>query len=302
MKLLLFGANGQVGHELRRSLAGLGELVCATRTGTLGDGTRCEAADFDVPGSPAALVERIAPDVVVNGAAYTAVDKAESDRDAAFRANADAPREIAQACARRDALLVHYSTDYVFDGSATRPYREDDPVAPLNAYGESKLAGELAVRGSDARHIVFRIGWVYAAHGVNFLQSVLRQAAEGGELQVVADQVGTPTPAALVADVTAVILARPFLRSGLWHLAASGSTSRHGFAQAIADRAHAMRIIARRPAVLPIATADHPVAARRPAFSCLDTSMLVRDHDVAIPPWEAGLQAVLAAIRGRHED
>ena len=302
MKLLLFGANGQIGHELRRSLAGAGELVLATRTGVLGDGTRCEAADFDVPGSLPPLIERIAPDVVVNAAGYTAVDKAESDRDAAFRANADAPREIALACAQRDALLVHYSTDYVFDGAATRPYREDDPVAPLNVYGESKLAGELAIRDGGARHVILRTGWVYAAHGRNFLRAVLQQARERDELRVVADQVGTPTPASLVADATAYILASPFPQSGLWHLAASGSASRHDFAQAIVDLAHAQRLIERRPALVPIATTDHPAPARRPGFSCLDTARIIRDHGVIIPAWDAGLRRVLAEIgAGRAE-
>lgn len=303
MKLLLFGANGQVGRELRRSLAGAGELVCATRTGMLGDGTRCEAADFDVPGSPAALVERIAPDVVVNAAAYTAVDKAESDRDAAFRANADAPRELAQACAHRDALLVHYSTDYVFDGSATRPYREDDPAAPLNAYGESKLAGEDAIRGGGGRHVILRSGWVYAAHGRNFLQAILRQAREREELRVVVDQVGTPTPAALVAEATARIVAKPLLRSGTWHLAPSGSTSWHGFAKAIVEHAHARGLIPRKPRVVPIATTEYPAPARRPAYSCLEASAIARDHGVSAPEWEAGLLATLADIgRWRERD
>jgi dTDP-4-dehydrorhamnose reductase len=233
MRLLLFGANGQVGHELRRSLAPLGEVVCATRSGALADGTTCETADFDDPASLPGVVARVAPDVVVNAAAYTAVDKAETDADAAFRANAAAPGAIADACARMGALLVHYSTDYVFDGAGSRPYREDDPVSPLGVYGASKLAGEQAVQGSSARHLVFRTAWVYADHGRNFLLTMLRLAKERDELRVVADQVGTPTPAALIADVTAQAIARPFTGSGLWHLTASGSTTWHGFAEAI---------------------------------------------------------------------
>src|SRR5690606_19445384 len=188
MRLLLLGGNGQVGTELRRSLAPLGEVVVATRDGRLGDALACEVADLDQPGTLAGLVARIAPDVVVNAAAHTRVDKAESEPEAAFRANAEAPWVLAEACRERDALLVHYSTDYVFDGRGTRPYREDDPVAPLGVYGASKLAGEQAVRASGARHLVFRTAWVYAAHGRNFLRTMLRLAGERDELRVVADQ------------------------------------------------------------------------------------------------------------------
>src|SRR5690606_78158 len=207
--------------------------------GHLGDGGSCEVADFAAPQSLPALVDRIGPDVVVNAAAYTAVDRAETEREAAFRANAQAPGALAQACARRDALLVHYSTDYVFDGTATRPYREDDPVAPLGVYGESKLAGEQAVQASGARHMVFRTAWVYADRGRNFMLTMLRLAGERDELRVVADQTGTPTPASLIADTTATMLSRPFAGSGLWHLTARGETTWHGFAQAIVERAHA---------------------------------------------------------------
>lgn len=295
MRFLLLGANGQVGHELRRSLAPLGEVVCATRDGRLADGGgACEAADLDRPDSLPALVDRIEPDVVVNAAAYTAVDRAESEREAAFRANAEAPGALAGACARRDALFVHYSTDYVFDGSGTRPYREDDPVAPLGVYGESKLAGERAVQGSGARHMVFRTAWVYADRGRNFMRTMLRLAAERDELRVVADQVGSPTPAALIADATASVLARPFAGSGLWHLTASGETSWHGFASAIVARAHALGRIPRMPRVVPIATADYPTPARRPAYSRLDCSRLERDFGIVPPDWAQALQAVLA--------
>jgi dTDP-4-dehydrorhamnose reductase len=293
MKLLLLGANGQVGHELRRALAPLGEVVCTTRSGALADGRPCEVADLDRPETLAALVARIAPDVVVNAAAYTAVDAAETDRDAAFRANAEAPAALAAACAQSGALLVHYSTDYVFDGNATRPYREDDPTAPMGVYGASKLAGEEAVRASGARHLVFRTAWVYASHGRNFMRTMLRLAAEREELRVVADQVGTPTPAALIADVTAQVLARPFAGSGLWHLTATGGTSWHGFASAIVALAHARGLIARAPRVLPIATADYPTPARRPAWSRLDCGRLERDFGIALPGWQEALDAVL---------
>lgn len=296
MKLLLFGGNGQVGTELRRSLGSLGDVVVATRSGTLEDGTRCEQADFDAPESLPELVDRIAPDLVVNAAAHTAVDRAESEPDAAFRANAQAPQAIAGACARRGIRLVHYSTDYVFDGHGTRPYREDDPTAPASVYGASKLAGEEAIRGSGAPHLIFRTAWVYAAHGRNFLRTMLRLAGERDELRVVADQLGTPTPAALIADVTARVLAQPSSRSGIWHLTAGGATSWHGFAEAIMQGAQARGLIARVPRVLPIATADYPTPAARPAYSVLDCSALQRDLGVALPGWQEGLSLTLDAL------
>ena len=295
MKILLFGANGQVGHELRRSLALLGDVVATTRTGLLDDGASCERADFDLPEALPSLVERIAPDVVVNAAAYTAVDRAESERDAAFRANAEAPGRIALACAARDIPLVHYSTDYVFDGTGTRPYRETDPTAPLGVYGESKLAGEDAIRASGAKHKIFRTAWVYAPHGKNFLRTMLRLAAERDELRVVADQRGTPTSAALIADVTAKALQRQDL-NGLWHLTAAGETSWHGFAYAIVEGAHARGLIGRRPRVVPISTADYPTPARRPAYSRLETARLAQDFGVVPPAWTDGLTTTLQAL------
>jgi dTDP-4-dehydrorhamnose reductase len=293
LRILLFGGSGQLGTELERSLAGLGEVTVGTRNGRRNNGGGCETADFDRPGELEALVGRIAPDVVVNAAAYTQVDQAESERDAAFRANAEAPAVLAHACRERDALLVHYSTDYVFDGRGTRPYREDDPVAPLGVYGESKLAGEQAIRGSGARHLVFRTAWVYAGHGRNFLRTMLRLAGQHDELRVVADQHGTPTPAALIADVTAQVLAQRPERSGLWHLTPTGETTWHGFAEAIVDRAHVLGLISRRPEVVPIATADFPTPAARPGYSVLDCSAFQRDFAIALPRWQDGLQGVL---------
>lgn len=296
MKVLLFGASGQVGHELRRSLAPIGDVVCTTRSGTLADGTPCETADFDVPGTLSALIARVAPDAVVNAAAYTAVDRAEDEPDAAFRANAEAPRAIAEACARHDALFVHYSTDYVFDGTATRPYREDDPTNPLGVYGASKLAGEQAIQASGARHMIFRTAWVYAAHGKNFLLTMLRLAKERDELRVVADQVGTPTSAALIADVTAAALRQSQMPSGLWHLTAHGQTSWHGFAEAIVEGAYERGLIARKPSVVPIATADFPTRARRPAYSCMDNGRLPADLRAVVHDWRDGLRRVLGEL------
>ena len=296
MRLLLLGANGQVGHALRRELPRLGEVVCTTRSGLLPDGTACERADLDQPGTLAALVERVAPDIVVNAAAWTAVDRAEQDRDAAFRANAEAPAALAEACARRGTLLVHYSTDYVFDGRGDRPWREDDPTAPLGVYGASKLAGEDAVRGSGAPHLVFRTAWVYGDHGHNFMRTMLRLGAERDELRVVADQVGTPTSARLIAEVTATVLAGDAGESGLWHLTALGGTSWHGFATAILEGAHARGLLARMPRVVPVSTEEYPTPARRPANSRLDTSALRRRWPVQLPEWEKELARILDGI------
>ncbi len=299
MKILLFGANGQVGTELRRSLAPSGEVIATTRSGTLPDGSTCERADFDEPDTLAALIDRIAPDLVVNAAAYTAVDRAEDEVDAAFRANAEAPRVIAEACRRRDALLVHYSTDYVFDGQGTRPYREDDPVAPVGVYGASKLAGEQVIHASGARHLIFRTAWVYAAHGNNFLRTMLRLAAERDELRVVVDQIGAPTPAALVADVTTQVLSQSPQHSGLWHLTAGGQTSWHGFAEAIVAGAHATGLLASRPRVIPITSADYSTRATRPAYSVLDCSRLHSEFGVRLPRWHDAFGEVLARVAER---
>ncbi len=297
MKILLFGGNGQVGAELRRSLAPLGELVATTRDGRLADGAVCEIADFDDPAALPGLIARIAPDLVVNAAAYTAVDRAEDDAESAYRANALAPRAIAEACAARGARLIHYSTDYVFDGRATEPYREDAATSPLGVYGASKLAGERAIAESGAHHFIFRTAWVYAPHGKNFLLTMLRLAKERDELRVVADQIGTPTSAWLIAYATAAAL-HSQRDSGIWNLTASGQTSWHGFAEAIVREAHARGLLPRMPAVIPIATADYPTRAERPAYSVLDNSAFQRDFDIELPNWYEGLVQVLDEMAG----
>ena len=293
-RVLLLGANGQVGHELRRSLAGLGELTLTTRSGVLEDGIATEVADFDQPESLAALVDRISPDVVVNAAAYTAVDRAEDDVAAAFRANAEAPAQLARACAARDALLVHYSTDYVFDGQSTRPYRPDDATAPLGVYGASKLAGEAKIRESGCRHMIFRTAWVYGNHGNNFMRTMLRLGADRAQLSVVADQFGTPTPALLIADVTARALEQGGERSGIWHLTATGQTSWHGFANNIFRLSLASGTLPKIPEVIAIATAGYPTRAQRPAYSCLETRQTCEDFKVPLPSWEQGLEQLLS--------
>lgn len=295
MTVLLFGGNGQVGHELRRSLRALGDVVVTTRSGQLPDGARCEVADFDRPGTLAELVERVAPAIVVNAAAYTAVDKAEDDVDAAFRTNAEAPGVLARACALRDIPFVHYSTDYVFDGQGSRPYREDDPTAPLGVYGASKLAGEDAVRSVGGRHLILRTAWVYGRHGHNFMKTMLRLGADRDKLRVVADQVGTPTPAALIADVTAELLGLRDAPSGTFHLTPRGETSWHGFAEAIFEEALVRGLISRAPKVIPIATSDYPTRARRPGYSRLDIGRLEQVLGHVLPEWRAGLQQVLGS-------
>jgi len=292
--ILLLGANGQLGQELRRALAPLGTIVATTRSGALPDGSACEVADFDQPASLAALLDRVQPTVVVNAAAYTAVDRAESDRDAAFRANAEAPGVLAQWCAQAGVPLVHYSTDYVFDGQGTRPYREDDSTAPLGVYGASKLAGEQAIRAAGGRHLIFRTAWVYASHSANFLRTMLRVGAERDVLRVVADQVGTPTPAALIADVTAQSLQHDGALSGTWHLTAKGETSWHGFAEAIFAEAVATGVLPRAPKVEAITTAEYPTPAKRPAYSHLDVAKLEQDFGVVLPSWQDGLKRVIA--------
>jgi dTDP-4-dehydrorhamnose reductase len=292
--ILLLGANGQLGQELRRALAPLGSMVSTTRSGALPDGTACEVADFDQPASLAALLDRVQPTVVVNAAAYTAVDRAEEDRDAAFRANAEAPGVMARWCAQAGVPLVHYSTDYVFDGQGTRPYREDDTTAPLGVYGASKLAGEEAIRAAGGRHLIFRAAWVYASHSANFLRTMLRVGAERDVLRVVADQIGTPTPAALIADVTAQALQHDGALSGTWHLTAKGETSWHGFAEAIFAEAVAAGMLPRAPKVEAITTAEYPTPAKRPAYSHLDVAKLEQDFGVVLPRWQDGLKRVIA--------
>ncbi len=298
MTILLLGANGQLGQELRRALAPLGSIVVTTRNGTLPDGSACEVADFDQPASLMSLLDRVQPAVVVNAAAYTAVDRAEDDRDAAFRANAEAPGVLARWSAQAGVPLVHYSTDYVFDGQGTRPYRENDATAPLGVYGASKLAGEAAIREAGGRYLIFRTAWVYASHSANFLRTMLRVGADRDVVRVVADQVGTPTPAALIAEVTAQVLQHGGGLSGTWHLTGKGETSWHGFAEAIFAEAVSAGMLTRRPKVEAITTAEYPTPAKRPAYSHLDVTKLEQDFGLVLPMWREGLQRVIAEISG----
>ena len=283
-----------MGHALLRSLARIGEVVATTRSGLLDDGSVCERLDLSDLDTIAPLLRRVQPDVVVNAAAYTAVDRAEDEIEAAFRANAEAPGRLAEACAGLAIALVHYSTDYVFDGGGTRPYRENDPTDPLGVYGRSKLAGEEAIAASGARHLILRTAWVYGLHGHNFLRTMLRVGAERDELHVVADQRGCPTPAWLIADATASLIARGIAESGIRHLVAGGETTWHGFAEAIFEEALATGLIARVPRVTPIATHEYPTRAARPAYSVLDTTRLRGEYGLELPDWRDALHRTLS--------
>lgn len=296
MTVLVFGGNGQVGQELLRALRGVDEVVAATRSGRLPDGCICEMADLAEPEFLVALLDRICPDVVINAAAYTAVDGAEREPEAAFATNAQAPGVIARWCASHGVPMVHYSTDYVFDGQGRAPYREGDATAPLGVYGTSKRDGEEAVRAAGGRHLIFRTAWVYASHGDNFLRTMLQVGAERDVLRVVADQFGTPTSAALIAQVTVKALQHPGRLSGTWHLTASGQTSWHGFAEAIFAQALAAGLIAKAPAVEAISSADYPTPAKRPSWSVLDNHKLQREFGLVLPVWRDGLNRVMLEL------
>ena len=298
MRILLLGANGQVGTELRRSLRDLGEVVVATRAGQLPDGGACEAVDLAQVADIAAAVNRIAADIVVNAAAYTAVDRAESEPELAYRINAEAPGVLADACHGRGIPLVHYSTDYVFDGRGSRPYREDDPTDPQNVYGASKLAGEQAIAASGTDHLILRTAWVYGLHGHNFLRTMLRLGTERDALDVVDDQRGCPTPSWLIADVTASILKRGTFDSGIMHLVTAGETTWHGFAQAIFDDAVAVGRLDHAPLIRAVPSSHYPTPVRRPMYSALDTARLRKTYGLELPGWREALATTLAASGG----
>jgi len=297
MKILLLGATGQVGCELLRTLPPLGEVVCAALGGELADKSHCIDVDYTRTASLTAAMDEAGAEIIINAAAYTAVDRAEDEPDLADRINHVAVGEIGAWAARHRARVVHYSTDYVFDGTSARPYREDDPTAPLGIYGRTKLAGEDALRASGARHLLLRTAWVYASHGHNFLRTMLRLAGERDELRVVSDQIGAPTPARLIAETTARAL-RTWLAgrddvAGTYHVVSSGQCSWFDFAVAILRGAVERGLIARLPRIDPIATADYPTRARRPAFSVLDCRRIEAALGIQLPSWESGLAGVL---------
>ena len=292
MKILLFGKNGQVGWELQRSLAPLGELVTLDHDST---GGLC--GDFTNLAGLAETIRRVAPEVIVNAAAYTAVDRAESEPELARTINARAPAVLAEEAARLGAWLVHYSTDYVFDGGADKPRLETDPTGPLSVYGQTKLEGERAVAACP-QHLIFRTSWVYAARGANFARAMLRLAAERDHLRVIDDQVGAPTGADLIADVTAHALRTAWNRprlAGLYHLAAGGETSWHAYACFVIEQAwltgRSLRVGADGVEAIP--SSAYPTPARRPLNSRLDTSKLQQAFDLHLPEWRIGVRRLL---------
>lgn len=297
MKLLLLGKNGQVGWELQRSLAPLGELVALETASTDYCGDLSRLDDL------AATVRAVRPDVIVNAAAYTAVDKAEGDAERARVVNALAPGVLAREAKGLGAWLVQYSTDYVFDGSGGAPWAETDATGPLSVYGTTKLEGEQAIAASGCQHFIFRTSWVYAARGGNFAKTMLRLGKERERLTVIADQIGAPTGADLLADVTALALRSALTGgasrtdlSGLYHLAAAGETSWHGYASFVLQTARAAGVALKVPedAVLPIPTSDYPTPARRPHNSRLNTAKLRAAFDLTLPPWQTGVARMLA--------
>lgn len=296
VKILLFGKNGQVGWELQRSLAPLGELVALDR----------HSPEFcgDL-GNLQSIVETIVtlrPDVIVNAAAYTAVDKAESESESARQINADAPKIMAEAAARCGAWLVHYSTDYVFDGSGDQSWREDDAVNPLSVYGLTKLEGEQAIVASGVKHLIFRTSWVYAARGNNFAKTMLRLGQERDALSVIDDQIGAPTGAELIADVTAhairVAVEKGACVSGIYNLAAKGHTSWYAYAVHVLNfaRRAGIPIKVGEQDIRPIPTSQYPTPARRPLNSRLNVDKLQNLFDLRLPDWRDGVERMLTEI------
>jgi dTDP-4-dehydrorhamnose reductase len=294
MTILITGKNGQVGFELQRALAPLGDIVAV-------DQSDCDLSDATAIRQ---LVAQVKPSIIVNPAAYTAVDKAESEPELAQAINGIAPGIFGEEAAKLGALVVHYSTDYVFDGTKVGAYTEDDTPNPQSVYGKTKLAGEIALQQSGAQHLIFRTSWVVGAHGGNFAKTMLRLAAEKESLRVVADQFGAPTSAALLADVTAQAIGRyqrepagnfPF---GLYHLVADGKTNWCDYARfVIAEAIKAGKILKLKPEdIQPITTADYPLPAPRPANSSLDTQKLRQAFGLRLPAWQDGLNHVLQQI------
>lgn len=298
MRILLFGCRGQLGSELCRVLAPLGDLIPLDRRGQ--DGLVGDLTDLEGIGR---AVRVVAPAVVVNAAAYTAVDRAESEQALAYRINGAAPGALAAACNAHNALLVHYSTDYVFDGIGEAPWRETDEPRPLNVYGASKLAGERAVQASGGSHLIFRSSWVYGPSGENFIRKMLALARERTELRVVADQVGAPTAADLIADVSAVAISRKAAGAplaGVYHIAAAGETSWHGYAQRVIDWARSAGWPVQARSVEAVSSREFATAAQRPLNSRLDTQRLRAALGIDFPDWTHGVERMVRHIC-RHE-
>jgi dTDP-4-dehydrorhamnose reductase len=305
-RILLLGAGGQLGRELSHSFCCVGELLAQDRhTTNLASEEQLRSA-----------IRNANPDLILNAAAYTAVDRAESEPEFAYAINAHAPRVLAEEAARRNILLVHYSTDYVFDGSKTGAWSEDDTPHPINIYGASKLAGEEAIREAGGKYLIFRTSWVYASHGRNFLLTMLRLGQERDRLNIVSDQIGAPTTAAALAQATRSIVDGIFASqfgpvdqwSGLYHMTCAGQTSWHGFAEAIFERAEELALLrGAKPQVLPIPSSQYPTPAKRPHNSSLSNHKLQHTFGIQLPDWQSALQTELlnlqdqnSSIAGKH--
>jgi dTDP-4-dehydrorhamnose reductase len=298
MKILLLGKNGQVGWELQRALAPLGEVVALDF-----DSPGPLRADFSQPESLAATVRAVAPQIIVNAAAHTAVDKAESEPGLARALNATSPAVIAREAAALGAWVLHYSTDYVFDGSGSTPWVEDSPTGPLSVYGATKLEGEDAIRASGCRHLILRTSWVYAARGGNFAKTMLKLARERDRLTVIDDQIGSPTGADLLADLSAHLLRavaqRPEL-AGTYHAVASGETSWFGYARHVIEfaRAHGQELRVAPDAIEPVPSSAFATAARRPGNSRMNTTKLRETFGLHLPEWQSGVDRMLTEVLG----
>ncbi|SHL99875.1 dTDP-4-dehydrorhamnose reductase [Nitrosospira sp. Nsp11] len=300
MKILLFGKNGQVGWELQRSLAPLGELIAVDFD------SRDFCGDFTRLDGIAQTVRMVSPDVIVNAAAHTAVDKAEDEPERVHVINALAPATLAKEAGKLDAWLVHYSTDYVFDGSGSKPRVETDPTGPLNVYGQTKLEAENAILESGCHHLIFRTSWVFAALGGNFAKTMLRLAQERDRLTIIDDQIGAPTGADLLADVTAHALRAAVKRpniSGLYHLVAAGETSWYGYARFVLNcaRESGLRLKVAPENILPVPTSAFPSPATRPKNSRLDTEKLQSTFDLSLPSWQTGVARMLTETLEKNQ-
>jgi dTDP-4-dehydrorhamnose reductase len=307
-RIVLLGGNGQVGWELQRALAPLAEVIVLGREGTTYPcrrGDRLLCGDLLRPDEVVATVRQLAPDCVVNAAAYTAVDRAEQEQELAMSINVIAPGRLAAACVELGIWLVHYSTDHVFDGSGDQAWCESDPTGPLNAYGRTKLEGEDLIRSSGCRHLILRASWVYAARGTNFPKSILRLASERDSVSVVADQVGAPTSAVLLADVTAHALRaveNGTDRGGTFHVAAAGEVSRHDYARFVVDcaRARGWRLTVEPHGIVPVSSEAFPTRAKRPRNSRLDCRRLEGAFGLRMPPWQHGVERLVDELSGQE--
>jgi dTDP-4-dehydrorhamnose reductase len=301
VKILLFGKSGQVGWELQRSLSLMGELVALDTD----DQRLC--GDFTRPEDIIQTIHSVSPDVIVNAAAYTAVDKAESESALAHTINTQAPKILAQESLKIGAWLIHYSTDYVFDGNGIKPWKETDPTTPINVYGSTKLEGEKAVINSGCKHLIFRTSWVYSARGENFIKTIIRLAQNRDLLSVIDDQIGAPTGAELLADVTAhsicMALRQPQV-SGLYHLAAKGETSWYGYANFVLDkvRQSGIKLQVQTENIQPVTTDAFPQTARRPGNSRLNTRKIEHTFDLTLPLWQTGVTRMLTEIFEKDYD